>query len=52
MIKGVADKFKEILSKEDIPFDVLSVRLSENPFFSVAQGMCLRARSDWEKRSK
>jgi len=52
MIKGVSDKFKDILSKDDIPFDVLSVRMSENPFFSVAQGMCLRARSDWEKRSK
>jgi len=50
LIPGVSERFREILDKEKLPFDVLGVRLSENPFYSVAQGMCLRARADWEKR--
>lgn len=49
MIPGVADRFKSILSREELPFEVLNVRMSGNPFYAVAQGMCLRARSDYEK---
>jgi len=52
MIPGVDARFKQILNKESLPFEVMDVRLSEHPFYSVAQGMCLRARSDWEKRGK
>ena len=52
MIKGVSDRFKAALAKEDLEFDVLEVRLSKNPFYSVSQGMCLRARADFEKRGK
>jgi hypothetical protein len=50
LIPGVAARFEEKLNKESLPFDVFGVRLSDNPFYSVAQGMCLRARSDWFKR--
>jgi hypothetical protein len=49
MIPGVSDRFKAILAKEELPFEVLNVRMSANPFYAVAQGMCLRARSDYEK---
>ncbi len=50
MIKGTADRFKAALAKESLPFDVLNVRMSKDPFFSVAQGMCMRALSDYEKK--
>lgn len=49
MIPGVAERFKSHLSKEELPFEVLEVRMSSNPFYAVSQGMCLRARSDFEK---
>ena len=52
LIPGTTDRFKVIAAKEEMPFDLLGVRLSEHPFYSVAQGMCLRARSDWEKKQK
>jgi len=52
LIPGTADRFRTIAAKEEMPFDLLGVRLSEHPFYSVAQGMCLRARSDWEKKQK
>jgi hypothetical protein len=52
LIPGVADRFRDIMAKESLPFDVLDVRLSKNPFYSVAQGMCLRARADWEKKNE
>jgi len=52
LIPGTADRFKIIAAKEKMPFDLLGVRLSEHPFYSVAQGMCLRARGDWEKKQK
>jgi len=50
LIPGTVDRFRAITEKEEMPFDMLGVRLSEHPFYSVAQGMCLRARSDWEKK--
>lgn len=50
LIPGVAARFEQKLNKESLPFDVFGVRLSDSPFYSVAQGMCLRARSDWLKR--
>jgi hypothetical protein len=49
MIPGVAVRFEKILEKEELPFEVLGVRMSSNPFYAVSQGMCLRARSDYEK---
>jgi actin-like ATPase involved in cell morphogenesis len=52
MIKGTADRFKKALAKENLTFEVLDVRMSKDPFFSVAQGMCMRARSDFDKRGK
>jgi len=52
LIPGTADRFRVIAAKEKMPFDLLGIRLSEHPFHSVAQGMCLRARSDWEKKQK
>jgi len=52
MIKGTADRFKAALARESLPFKVLEVRMSKNPFFSVAQGMCMRARVDYEKRGE
>jgi hypothetical protein len=49
LIPGVVDRFEAAVKKVDLPFDVYNVRKSSEPFYSVAQGMCLRARSDYEK---
>ena len=53
MPNGYCEKFEEIVkSKSDFPFDVYQVRHSENPFYSVSQGACIRAQADYLKNNK
>jgi hypothetical protein len=49
LIPGVVNKFKVCIEKEELPFEVYNVRNADEPFYSVAQGMCLRAASDYSK---
>ena len=50
LIPGVTDRFKKVVAREPLPFAVLDVRLSKAPFYSVAQGLCLRATADRKKK--
>jgi hypothetical protein len=51
LIPGVTERFKPAVAKAQLPFEVLDVRLSKNPFHSVAQGLCMRAAADWKKKN-
>jgi len=51
LIPGVTERFKPAVEKAQLPFEVLNVRLSNNPFYSVAQGLCMRAMADWKKKN-
>lgn len=46
MAPGFIERFKEVLKKSDINFKFHNVRLSKTPFYSVAQGACIRAQAD------
>jgi hypothetical protein len=50
MVPGFLERFKTVLPGIELPFQVKNVRHSSNPFFSVAQGACLAARSDAERK--
>jgi len=50
MAKGFVPRAKMVIEKLDLPFKIKDVRLASNPFYSVSQGACLAAMSDWEKR--
>jgi len=50
MPKGFCNRFESKLKSSQIPFDIYRVRHSETPFYSVAQGAAIRARSDYEKK--
>lgn len=47
---GFIDRFNSHIKRFELPFEIASVKLSNTPFFSVAQGACLAARSDYKKR--
>lgn len=50
MAPGFVDKLKQVLMKEGTGFKFYNVRLSDTPFYSVAQGACIRAQADQSKR--
>ena len=50
LCNGFISRLDEGLKKSKIPFDVYRVRHSENPFYSVAQGACIRAMADFAKK--
>jgi len=49
MAPGFIDKVKNIIDKSNTVFKIYSVRQSKTPFYSVAQGACIRALTDQEK---
>lgn len=51
MPKGFCTKFEEIVKSTKFPFKIYRVRHSATPFYSVAQGSCIRAQSDWGKKT-
>ena len=52
MAPGVCERFSNAMKTVDFPFKVYRVRHSKNPFYSVSQGTCVRARADFAKREK
>ena len=48
---GFCSKFEAIIRKSDMPFKIYRVRASENPFFAVSQGACLRSQADYKRLS-
>lgn len=49
MVNGFLPRLKHAIEKVDFPFNVYNIRLSENPFFSVANGCCIRSMADYTK---
>jgi actin-like ATPase involved in cell morphogenesis len=52
MPKGFCKLFEESINNSDFPFNISRVRQSETPFYSVAQGACIRAQADFAKANK
>ena len=52
MPKGFCKMFESAISESVLPFTIYQVRHSENPFFSVGNGACIRARGDYQKSQK
>jgi len=50
MPKGYCEIFEKCLKKYKFPFEIYRVRHSETPFYSVANGTCLRALADQNKK--
>lgn len=50
MAPGFCQHFEnKVKNSPDFPFDILRVRHSETPFYSVSQGACIRAQADFAK---
>jgi hypothetical protein len=49
MAPGFIKRFEQIVQKSELPFKIYQVRHSQNPFYSVGQGACLRAQADFAK---
>ena len=49
---GFVGRLEEGFKKSKIPFEILRIRHSENPFYSVSQGACIRAQADYAKINK
>lgn len=49
MVPGFINKVKEVVAGVELPFQIKEIKLSSDPFFSVSQGCCLRARADYQK---
>ena len=52
MAPGFCKRLKDALKRTDMPFNIYRVRHSDNPFYSVSQGACIRAQADYLKNSK
>ncbi len=49
---GFITRLEDGFKKFPIPFDLLRIRHSKTPFYSVAQGTCIRAQADYAKLKK
>lgn len=49
---GFISRLEEGFKKFKTPFEILRIRHSETPFYSVAQGACIRAQADYAKLKK
>ena len=49
MATGFCKKLDDAIKKSKLPFNIYQTRLSNTPFFSVANGCCIRALADLEK---
>jgi hypothetical protein len=52
MAKGLIPRFEKKIKESDMPFKIYRVRHAESPFYSVSQGLCLRAQADYIKANK
>jgi hypothetical protein len=52
MPPGFCQRISKAVKKSDFPFELLRVRHSETPFYSVSQGACIRAQADYAKKNK
>jgi actin-like ATPase involved in cell morphogenesis len=52
LCNGFISRLEEGFKKFPIPFDILKVRHSEIPFYSVSNGCCIRSRADYAKSQK
>ena len=52
MPKGFCKLFEDSIKESNFPFKLYRVRASETPFYSVAQGACVRAQADYAKLKK
>lgn len=52
MVPGFIVRLETAIHKVDLPFKLYQVRHSATPFFSVAQGACIRAQADYVKTQK
>jgi hypothetical protein len=52
MVPGFDKRLEEAIKKSDLPFKIYKVRMAKSPFFSVSNGACLRAQSDYAKQQK
>ena len=49
---GFCNRLEAVIKESNIPFKIYRVRHSNTPFYSVANGACIRARGDYEKSLK
>lgn len=49
IIPGFINRVKATVDTLEMPLPIKEIKLSNNPFFSVSQGCCLRARADYQK---
>jgi len=52
MVKGFTKRLEAAIQKVGVPFDILRIRNSSHPFYSVGQGACIRAQADHAKSQK
>jgi actin-like ATPase involved in cell morphogenesis len=52
MPQGFCKVFEDSVNEANFPFKIYRIRQSETPFYSVAQGACIRAQSDYAKINK
>lgn len=52
MPEGFCKRFEQAIKRVDFPFKVYQIRHSKTPFYSVAQGTCIRALADSAKKQK
>jgi len=50
--KGFISMFENSIKEKDFPFKISNIRHSKTPFYSVAQGACIRAMADVAKLEK
>lgn len=52
MVPGFCNRLNSAIKKHNMPFKIYRVRHSENPFFSVGNGSCIRALADYQRTLK
>ena len=52
MAPGFGERLRTAIKKSNIPFKIYRVRQSTTPFYSVAQGSCIRAQADSNRKKK
>ncbi len=50
MANGFCQRMENAMNNVKFPFKIGKIRHSSTPFYSVAQGLCIRAQADWKKK--
>jgi len=52
LLPNFCGRLEQVIKRSDMPFKIYRIRHAQNPFYSVSNGLCIRAQADYAKANK